>query len=267
MAESAHVTRLIYFYLDPVKIWLPLERGAPRLFFEDAALWDTVLKLKRLIESPVPDDWAYLEALGAVLAHEVVRLDRGMPGIRCRAQGGSSRVAATARHRLYRGTSRRTNPTRDAGTACLPKPLLLLSGFQAILGCAPTPISHHATNRARQDAISEASYFGDGHWTDGGLQRHQLLHGGISQDNRDYADRLSPQSLLDTQKGREACDRTRSNERGVQLMSQTTPRCDSKYASPAGIPAREGNDLRSAKRCFGRARARSTRRALACDGP
>jgi AraC family transcriptional regulator len=86
--KARTVTRVIYFYLDPAKIWLPLERGAPRLFFEDAALWDTVLKLTRLIENPVPEDWAYLEALAAVLAQEVVRLDRGVPGIRRRSQGG-----------------------------------------------------------------------------------------------------------------------------------------------------------------------------------
>src|SRR5581483_6861108 len=86
--KARTLTRLVYFYLDPVKLWLPLERRAPRLFFEDAALWDTVLKLMRLIESPVPEDWVYLEALGAVLAQEVVRLDRGVPGIRLRMQGG-----------------------------------------------------------------------------------------------------------------------------------------------------------------------------------
>lgn len=45
----------------------------PRLFFEDGALWDTVMKIKAAVEAPGTGDQRYLEALGLVLAHEVTR--------------------------------------------------------------------------------------------------------------------------------------------------------------------------------------------------
>src|SRR4051812_41588395 len=53
--EPRVLTRVVYFYLQPEKI-PALAQGActdaalaPRLFFEDATLWDTALKLKRLM--------------------------------------------------------------------------------------------------------------------------------------------------------------------------------------------------------------------------
>ena len=88
------LTRVAYFYFDPEKMPTHPESGigtgslAPRLFFEDAALWDTALKLKRLIESARSDNRAYFEALGSVLAHELVRLDAGAPRIEAPARGG-----------------------------------------------------------------------------------------------------------------------------------------------------------------------------------
>src|SRR5215469_12790743 len=45
---------------------------ASRLFFEDKALWETAVKLGRLIESG-SEDRHYCEALGVVLAHELMR--------------------------------------------------------------------------------------------------------------------------------------------------------------------------------------------------
>ena len=51
--EPRSLTRVTYFYFDPAT--MPTHPGtgnastafAPRLFFEDAALWDTALKLTR----------------------------------------------------------------------------------------------------------------------------------------------------------------------------------------------------------------------------
>src|SRR5262249_29174651 len=48
---------------------------APRLLFEHGGLWQTVAKLKGLIASADPADAMYAEALGGVLAHELLRLD------------------------------------------------------------------------------------------------------------------------------------------------------------------------------------------------
>jgi AraC family transcriptional regulator len=61
---------------------------APRLFFEDAALSDTALKLERLIEDTGSDSCPYFEALGTVLAHELVRLNAATPRIEAPAKGG-----------------------------------------------------------------------------------------------------------------------------------------------------------------------------------
>jgi AraC family transcriptional regulator len=50
---------------------------APQLFFEDATLWETAPKLMRLIESASSDNRLYFEALGIVLAYELVHLAHG----------------------------------------------------------------------------------------------------------------------------------------------------------------------------------------------
>jgi AraC family transcriptional regulator len=74
------------FYIDPSL--LMVDAGAvagdlrPRLFFDDESIWQTVLKLKAQIGSPQARDRLYAEALGTVLAHEIIRLDDGAPGLR-----------------------------------------------------------------------------------------------------------------------------------------------------------------------------------------
>ena len=50
---------------------------APRLLFENSVLWETVSKLKALIESAGGADLHYLEAVGTVLAHELTRIVAG----------------------------------------------------------------------------------------------------------------------------------------------------------------------------------------------
>jgi AraC-like DNA-binding protein len=92
--EPRVLTRTVYFYFDPAKMperpetGLPPAALAPRLFFEDATLWNTALKLKSLIESAGPDNRPYFEALGIVMAHELVRLSAGAPRIEAPVRGG-----------------------------------------------------------------------------------------------------------------------------------------------------------------------------------
>jgi AraC family transcriptional regulator len=71
--EPCAAMRVVYVYVDPAAMPAspPL---APRMAFEDAALADTALKLGRLIDDTDFDDDHYLEALGTVLTHELVRL-------------------------------------------------------------------------------------------------------------------------------------------------------------------------------------------------
>jgi AraC family transcriptional regulator len=83
-AEPRVLMRVMYFYFDPD--WMPtlpettdLPYLAPRLFFEDPTLWNTALKLNKLIENSGSESSLYVHALGTVLAHELVRLIGGTP--------------------------------------------------------------------------------------------------------------------------------------------------------------------------------------------
>jgi AraC family transcriptional regulator len=87
------LTRAIYFYLDPAEppmssALVLQEALSPRLFFEDAAVWGTALKLASLVESTSAFNRLYFDALSLVLAHEIVRFARGCPRIEPKVHGG-----------------------------------------------------------------------------------------------------------------------------------------------------------------------------------
>jgi AraC family transcriptional regulator len=77
------LTRVTYFYIDPCGPLLDPElRFAetdfkPRLFFEDAELWTIAAKLKARSGDLSPGRRQYAEALGILLAHELLRLNNG----------------------------------------------------------------------------------------------------------------------------------------------------------------------------------------------
>ena len=87
-------SRVVYFYFDPAKMpTLPQADAAgtplsPRLFFEDTTLWDTAIKLRKQSERAGSDNRLYFEALGVVLAHELVRLNAGVRRIHAPVRGG-----------------------------------------------------------------------------------------------------------------------------------------------------------------------------------
>ena len=118
--EPRSLGRVVYFYFDPAKMPEHPDTGdastalKPRLFFEDATLWDTALKLVKLIESAGSNNRLYFEALGIVLAHELMRVNAGGSRIEfCSRARRSRRLAAADRHRLYRGAPRRADPAQD----------------------------------------------------------------------------------------------------------------------------------------------------------
>jgi AraC family transcriptional regulator len=86
--------RTAYFYIDPAQLTVDPELDfssidfAPRLFFDDPTLWATAEKLTALIETPASGSRLYAEALSAVLAVELVRLERGTPAPPATARGG-----------------------------------------------------------------------------------------------------------------------------------------------------------------------------------
>lgn len=86
-------SRMICFYIDPDR--MPTGEGAmsandaaaPRLLFEDNALWETAVKLATLVEDGCANE-RYCEALGVVVANEVMHRNRGAGGARTPARGG-----------------------------------------------------------------------------------------------------------------------------------------------------------------------------------
>jgi AraC family transcriptional regulator len=92
--EPRMLARLMYFYFDPRKLKMFSDAGlaglsfTAKLFFEDATLLDSALKLKRSLDIPSSEDRPYLEALGVVLVHELIRVNGGMPQLEQRLRGG-----------------------------------------------------------------------------------------------------------------------------------------------------------------------------------
>jgi AraC family transcriptional regulator len=92
--EPRTPTRLMYIYIDPALIHSHTQIDnedpllAPRLYVEDKALWDTALKMRRSIENPTVENRHYSEALGIVLMHEIMRLNRGAPRVEAQIKGG-----------------------------------------------------------------------------------------------------------------------------------------------------------------------------------
>jgi AraC family transcriptional regulator len=88
------LSRYTYFYIDPHRLLVdPDLRFAetefkPHLFFFNQALWETLRKLKSAAENPNAADCGYADALSIVLAHELVRLNRGPAAGRQRVCGG-----------------------------------------------------------------------------------------------------------------------------------------------------------------------------------
>ena len=91
--QPAALARMICFYFDPNRLAAALETDhsglkRPRLLFEDMALWETALKLKRLIECSGIGCESYLEALSIVLTHELARPGFSSPQTGARRRGG-----------------------------------------------------------------------------------------------------------------------------------------------------------------------------------
>ena len=90
--EPSADTRRLHFYFDPAELRIQsslLSRPfAPHLFFDDATLWQTALKLRGLIDSSASRDPHYLDALSRLLVHELVRFNLGLIGFRPTIRGG-----------------------------------------------------------------------------------------------------------------------------------------------------------------------------------
>jgi AraC family transcriptional regulator len=92
--EPRTFARLMFVYFDPAKLQVSFNADtadmtlAAKLFFEDATLLGTALKLMNSLESPNLENQRYLEALGIILAHELVRFHKGKPRAEHQPPGG-----------------------------------------------------------------------------------------------------------------------------------------------------------------------------------
>jgi AraC family transcriptional regulator len=91
--EPRILSRVVFFYLDPAQLALAsLSHSrsslSPRIFFEDNAIMQTAVKLATLLESGYSDHRQYLDALGVVLAHELMRINAATHGAEAQLSGG-----------------------------------------------------------------------------------------------------------------------------------------------------------------------------------
>lgn len=92
--EPRVLARTVYIYFDPAEMPIdPATRDGnieftPRLLFDNGPLWETVSKLATLIQTGGVENSRYCEALGVVLAHEIVRLNVGAPSVASPVRGG-----------------------------------------------------------------------------------------------------------------------------------------------------------------------------------
>jgi AraC family transcriptional regulator len=83
--EPRVLPRVWYFYFDQAALAARSERAdattnlAPRLLFEDTALWDSAVKLRAAMETDNCDNRLYVDALAVIVAHEVTRLNSTTP--------------------------------------------------------------------------------------------------------------------------------------------------------------------------------------------
>jgi AraC family transcriptional regulator len=88
------LSRVLFFYLDPAQLAATSQRGlsdlplTPRPFFEDSALMETALKLAAVIENGGSEHRPYVEALGVVLLHELLRINARGREAQGRINGG-----------------------------------------------------------------------------------------------------------------------------------------------------------------------------------
>ena len=135
------LSRMTYFYFDPAKMPVLSETGAvdlgPRLYFEDAALWDTALKLtKRDRERGCRQSALSRGARrcsGARTRAPRYRKD-GCPAIRSRR---ARRLATADRHRVYRSTPGSADIARHARRIGSPELLPFLSRLQTVTRIPP----------------------------------------------------------------------------------------------------------------------------------
>jgi hypothetical protein len=159
-------SRVICFYFDPAKLPIHSDASptaasfAPRLFFENNVLWDTAVKLAIAMEDGCESE-RYCEALGVVVAHELLRMHVILRRRRPAGAGQPCRLAAAYRRRLHRRAPRRADTTQRAGEACSLESLLFLPRVQTVVRHSAAPLPHQTPHRTRQGTVGRPSVIRD----------------------------------------------------------------------------------------------------------
>jgi len=144
-------TRLLFIHIDPLaapsRPAAAVEAGvrAPRLFFEDAALMATAMKLKRLAENPVADNQLYFAALGVVLTHEIDRLGRAETVRQPVSRGGLAPWQQRAVSTYIEEHLSEPVPLADLAAVARLSPFYFCRAFKQSFGLPP----HHYHTRRR----------------------------------------------------------------------------------------------------------------------
>lgn len=191
------LTRASYFYIDPEgplldeSIHFADIEFRPRLFFFDAELWRLTAKLRDEAKGGARLTH-YGEALSVLLAHELVKLNDESAPRQKMARGGLSgwqqtRVAdfidAHLADDLRLSTLRRIDR---------PEPVSLCACVQTIIRPVAAPLSCRAAHRTCQDFAGRASPVDYRDRTGCRICGDQFILGGISQNDRTVAQRVSP---------------------------------------------------------------------------
>ena len=192
--------RVVYFYFDPAKMpTLPQADAdtplSPRLFFEDATLWDTAVKLRQRIESAGSDNRLYVEALGLVLAHELVRLNAGIRPVEAPVRGGlagwQQRIATSYIEEHFSEQI----PLATLARLVRLSPHYFCRAFKQSLGMPPH--RYHNSRRIEQAKmlLAKPEFSVTDIGFDGRIQPDQLVHRRVPQGDGVHANRLSPAPL------------------------------------------------------------------------
>ena len=132
--EPTTAAQLMHLYFDPAKMRSFFDADtadisfAAKLFFEDATILATALKLKRALECSTSGNRLYLEALGVVLGARTDPPQSRNTAKRTSASWRTRALAAADRHGVHRRKPRRNDTARHSRAARSPEPVLLSVG-------------------------------------------------------------------------------------------------------------------------------------------
>ncbi len=152
------LTRSVCLYIDPATVAVhpdcrfdEIDLQA-RMLFEDLSLWQTIAKLKAQIGNDHPSGRLYAEALGGVLAHELLRLHGTVePSWR------ACRMARETDRRVHGRASCRERLTEHARRNRAIEPVPFRAIVQTVLRGAATSLLDGQTSRPRQDLIGQSA--------------------------------------------------------------------------------------------------------------